>query len=289
MYRKVEDYIGKKINHLTILKDIGFIKKDRWVLTQCDCPDRTVKQVRFRCLFDKRERATLSCGCLNRKNHNPNYKVEDFIGKKINHLTVLEEVGRKVERWVRVKCDCGVIKELRFNTLLRKNSKTTSCGCQKPITTRLVHLTHGKTKTKEFKCWQHIRDRCYKTNNTHYLRYGGRGITVCDRWLESFENFYEDMGTAPTSKHTIERIDNDAGYFKDNCRWATYKEQANNKNNNRKITFRGITKNLSQWAEELGIDRVTILARIDKYSWSTERALTSPVRAHIEYRKETKA
>ncbi len=115
----------------------------------------------------------------------------------------------------------------------------------------------------------------YNKGVVHYKYYGERGISYDPRW-EKFENFYADMGDRPAGM-TIDRIDNNKGYSKENCRWATLKEQANNTSRNHKIKFQGKTQTLTQWAEEVGINRRTIGARL-KLGWSVERTLTSPVR-----------
>jgi hypothetical protein len=107
----------------------------------------------------------------------------------------------------------------------------------------------------------------YPTSRNHF----GKGITVCERWL-SFEAFFADMGPKPTPQHTIDRIDNTRGYSPDNCRWATHKEQANNKTNNRTVTYEGITQTLMAWAEQLGVDEARIRWRLNR-GWPVEDAL----------------
>ena len=104
--------------------------------------------------------------------------------------------------------------------------------------------------------------RCTDEKASNYHNYGGRGITMDPRWLESVENFYEDMGDPPTSKHSIDRIDNDKGYTKANCRWATVQEQQNNKRSCVYLTYNGKTQTIAQWSRELGIPPMTITARI---------------------------
>ncbi len=102
--------------------------------------------------------------------------------------------------------------------------------------------------SKEYRIWSYMKSRCYNKNNIFYQNYGGRGITVCDRWKNSFENFYSDMGKCPNG-HSIDRIDNDNGYFPENCKWSTRSEQDRNKTNSVFITYKGETKILSDWAK----------------------------------------
>lgn len=177
----------------------------------------------------------------------------DLTGHVYGQLEVLERApnqGRKLV-W-RCRCECGE-ETLAMGGNLR-SGHTRSCGC-------LHGERHGRSKTREWNAWVDIRKRCENANYKDYDRYGGRGITVCDRW-QSFKGFFEDMGDCPAS-HTIERIDNDIGYGPDNCRWATRKEQANNRCSSRWVEFNGERKTLMQWAESTGIGRSTIAARLD--------------------------
>lgn len=123
---------------------------------------------------------------------------------------------------------------------------------------------HYKSRTTEYKTWSGLRTRCYNKDSRPYKYYGGRGIYVCDRWLESFQNFLEDMGEKPSRKHSLDRIDNNKGYYKENCRWATYKQQMRNVSNNRNITINGRTQCLSAWAEETGLNKFTIRSRLER-------------------------
>lgn len=114
-------------------------------------------------------------------------------------------------------------------------------------------ITHDMSKTSEYNIWRSMRQRCQRKNHGSYKFYGGRGIKVCDRW-QTFENFYKDMGAKPTSKHTIERVNNDGNYEPSNCKWATRKEQAQNRRPSKPLTtFNGKSQSLADWAKELGV------------------------------------
>ena len=128
-----------------------------------------------------------------------------------------------------------------------------------------------------YTAWQQMIGRCYDPLNRKYKDYGGRGIKVCDRWI-CRRLFIEDMGDRPEGK-TLNRIDNDGPYSPDNCEWATYQEQAMNRRNNRKLSFNGETKCLSEWSRVVGIRRETLQKRL-LYGWTIEQALTTPVSAH---------
>jgi len=153
---------------------------------------------------------------------------------------------------------------------------TQSCGCLKAIVTSAKNKKHGMFGTKEYSSYHRMKDRCFDKKNKDYKNYGARGITICDRWLNSFENFYADMGNKPTPKHSIDRIDNDGNYEPSNCRWASNIQQARNKRNNRKITINGVTKIISEWADVYGINGSTIRQRIN-LGWSEVDAVTKPV------------
>ena len=125
--------------------------------------------------------------------------------------------------------------------------------------------------------WRHMKERCYDETYHSYHRYGGRGIRVCDRWLESFQAFIDDVGFPPFEKAQLDRIDNDGNYEPNNCRWITEAEQHNNTSRNINITYNGETKTLKQWSESIGINYDTLKKRY-KMGWSVEDMLTKPVK-----------
>ncbi|HEY9737554.1 MAG TPA: hypothetical protein V6D06_14770 [Trichocoleus sp.] len=126
-----------------------------------------------------------------------------------------------------------------------------------------------------------MKSRCHNPNNAAYDRYGGRGIVVCDRWRESFENFYADMGPRPSEQHSIDRINNDGNYEPGNCRWATDKQQSRNTRRNRLLTYNGETLFLDEWAERLSISKHTLQTRLWR-GWSVEEAFETPIRGHSD-------
>lgn len=134
---------------------------------------------------------------------------------------------------------------------------------------------HGMSKTTEYTSWRSMIARCYYPKDTEWDNYGGRGIKVCDKWRNSFTAFYEDMGSKSKGM-TLERINTNGDYEPGNCRWATWREQANNKRTNRLITYEGKTKTVAQWSRETGIANINITDRL-KRGWSIHDAFTTPV------------
>lgn len=138
---------------------------------------------------------------------------------------------------------------------------------------------HRQTKTREFKTWTSLRQRCFNPKSQSYSRYGGRGITVCERW-NNFQNFLDDMGKRPQGK-SIDRIDNDGNYEPSNCRWATSKEQNSNRRSVQMYTYNGKTNHIRGWAQEVGIKHSTLANRIRKYGLSFQEAITRKPYAHL--------
>jgi hypothetical protein len=189
-------------------------------------------------------------------------KFIDLTGQVFGRLTVIgfAEKRKALSYW-RCKCDCGNERAAYAGHL--KSGHTASCGCIH----REVVTTHGMAKSLTYKIWQSMIQRCANSKDRCYPDYGGRGITVCDRWLNSFESFIEDMGERPSKDHSIDRIDNGKGYSPDNCRWATRKEQQRNRRSNRWVNVEGCAKTVAEWGEITGQDCGTIRSRL-RLGWS---------------------
>ena len=163
----------------------------------------------------------------------------DLIGQKFGRLIPLEKWSIKRRTYYKCKCDCGNEKFIYRNDLKRRDDKAVkSCGClqkEKASESNYKHGCSSYVQTKEYNAWCSMKYRCYNKNFEDYHRYGGRGIKVCERWLNSFENFLTDVGFAPSPDHSIDRIDNDGHYEPGNVRWATKSEQASNRSTSKHI------------------------------------------------------
>lgn len=171
-------------------------------------------------------------------------------------------------------CDCGAIKEVAVANVIRGRSK--SCGCWSSDVLIKRNTTHGMVKAPEYSSWTGMKERCNNPNAVQFKDYGGRGIKICDRWNNSFENFFADMGKKPKG-FSIERIDNNGNYCPENCKWDSRRNQSRNTSRTLRITFNGETHCLVDWAEIIGIQSRTLQQRITHRGWSIERALTTPL------------
>ena len=225
-----------------------------------------------RCVSDFGESPTQWGGAIYMETHQmPRKRIQMPTGTRFGRLTVLEEAERRTRRQFRCKCDCGGVSVVALEHL--RSGHTTSCGCVRQGNNR----THGLSHLPEHSVWCGMVKRCVNPNAKGYKLYGGRGLTVCERWKESFNAFYTDMGPRPSPKHSIDRVDNDGNYEPSNCRWATRSQQQRNMRNNQLLTHQGQTKCVSEWAEEVGIRQQTLRSRVCN-GWSIGRALTEPVR-----------
>ncbi len=186
-------------------------------------------------------------------------KITNLSGIRIGRLSVVErDMSKKTIYWKCV-CDCGKKNSVQASRLIRR--LTNSCGC----INLEMRTSHGMTKSREYACWQNIKARCYFKKHKSYPQYGGSGVKVCDRWINSFENFIHDMGKKPSKTHSIERINNKGDYEPSNCRWATRSEQDRNKSTNKYLEYKGLKLIESDWAKRLGISRCTLRDRLKIY------------------------
>ncbi len=153
------------------------------------------------------------------------------------------------------------------------SGRTKSCGCKSHAMTGATFVTHGMAGTPTYKIWLGIKKRCLDPNSKSFERYGGSGIKICDRWM-NFEPFFADMGARPSSKHSIDRIDNDGNYEPGNCRWATIKQQARNRKNTLFATIDGKERPVAEWAEILGLKYKAIHCRMRSGENAAQAILT---------------
>lgn len=258
---------GRKFGRLVVLSDAGNNRhgQSRWSC-RCDCGNELTTTGGYLANGDTR-----SCGCLHDdvagaryrgKSTGPSRHRKDLTGQRFGLLTVtgyshtVQKNHAYVAYW-HCRCDCGDAYVANGHWI--RVGKVVSCGCERfsGNGTR----THGASDTSEYRIWGQMITRCTNPNVAHFKDYGGRGITVCDRWRTSFENFYADMGPRPSPGHSVDRRNNDRGYSPDNCRWATQEEQCGNKRNNVMLTFNGQTHCLSKWSRLLGFKSGTMHVR----------------------------
>ena len=207
-------------------------------------------------------------------------------------LTIIREwkeprVAGKGNRYLcDARCDCGDISSYESPNI--KSGNTTRCKYCANKSRSKSHSKHGALKPenkgtlfrKLYIAWRNMKGRCYNTADSHYQLYGGRGIVVCQRWLDSFDNFSDDMGEPPSHHHSIDRIDANGNYEPGNCRWATLTEQGRNKRINRLIDIDGDRKTASEWSEISGVMEKTILRRVD-LGWSERGAVFGRVGKYV--------
>lgn len=279
--RKPKDISGFKFGKLTVvkldhIKKLGNRNKYYW-LCKCECGNTTI--VNKEKLLNG---YTKSCGCLK---HKEIYNYDDLIGKKFGRLTVLKfshrtkkNDNRHYNVYYECLCDCGNIKLITRSSLIQ--SHTLSCGCLHKENFKEKFTKHNLSNHRLHRIWDKIKHRCFNPNSPRYSSYGGRGITMCYEWKNDFKNFYDwSIANGYEDNLTIDRIDNNGNYEPSNCRWATKKVQSTNIRKNHKLTYKGKTLCISEWAEIIGIDKDTLWMRI-KRGWSIKRALTSPIKTN---------
>lgn len=268
---KVIDLSGQKFGKLTAIERVQISGVWKWKC-QCDCGNETY--VNTGCL---RNGSTKSCGCG---------QIKDLSSQTFGRLTAIKIVGQSKSgsrQWL-CKCECGndaVVDQYRLSS-----GRTKSCGC----INKEMYYVHGLARSRIYKIFTGMKMRCYNKNEPEYDNYGGRGIKVCDEWLDKekgFANFYDwSMNNGYSDQLTIDRIDNEGNYEPSNCRWTDRKTQQNNTRWNVRIEYNGEIRTLSEWSELTGINKKTIWNRIYRYGWSVERALTEKVHTEFSTRRK---
>lgn len=262
---RVTDQTNKRFGRLVAKAPAGknASGKPLW-LCACDCGNTAV------CTSNNLQSGrSTSCGC--KRTEQSLVRGKDLTGQKFNMLTARrfaggDHVGSKARRLWECVCECGNVVEV--TAALLNSLEKISCGC---VT---ASFKHGMAKTPTYQIWAAMHDRCRNAANKSFHRYGGRGISVCERWSgrDGFENFLADMGEKPPQL-SIDRKNNDGHYEPSNCRWATTVEQTTNRASTRLITFNGETLMLKEWAIRLGLAPTTLALRF-KRGWSLTDALT---------------
>lgn len=196
---------------------------------------------------------------------------KEIIGNRYGRLTVMLDCGQAKNGAYQyiTMCDCGESKVVLGNSMV--NGSTKSCGCIRRETTSAKNIKHQGCSDSAYQTWQGMKTRCLNPNTASYKNYGGRGITIDAKWMD-YSGFLEDMGERPDG-HTLERLDNSKGYSKDNCKWASTKEQARNTRQNVNLTHNGKTMCMMDWSKELNIPYPTIQDRVRR-GWSVDKVLT---------------
>lgn len=206
-------------------------------------------------------------------------KLKDLTNQKFGRLTVIcrcedyiSPKGKTCVRWL-CECDCGNKIKVTTNGL-KKGTK--SCGCLKKETTTKKNLTHNLSKTRVYHIWQDIKKRCNNINCQSFKRYGERGITICQEWLDDFKMFYNwAIENGYDDDLTIDRIDVNGNYEPSNCRWVNKIVQANNKRNNQYVIYNNEAHTIAEWAKIYNINYKLLFSRLKK-GWDIEKALTMP-------------
>lgn len=194
-------------------------------------------------------------------------KANNLTGQRFGRLTAVERAGKDKHQkalW-RCSCDCGGTLITRASNL--KSGATSSCGC--------LHKPHGGHGTRLYRIWKGMKDRCRRCSHSSYECYGGRGISVCEEWNQSFETFREwALANGYRDGLTIDRVEVDGNYCPENCRWVTMKEQGNNRRNTLRILYNGETHTIAEWSKITGIKYSTIYMRLYN-GWSVKEALAT--------------
>lgn len=254
------DLVGLKFQNLLVLRFSRATNKQSFWICRCILCGSEIEV--------RKDHLRTQYGCKKCSNKN---KIIDMAGRRYGRLLVIKLHHRDGSKaYWECLCDCGKTTILRNCALTSGNTK--SCGCLGDENRAYGSITHGMSKTEEYRIWSGMITRCENTHRNTSKRYVNRGIKVCDRWRFSFKSFLEDMGPRPSSRYTIDRINNDGNYEPSNCRWATIKEQANNKSTNVKFIINGESISRTELCRKYGINQTTFRHRINS-GYSLEDAL----------------
>lgn len=252
-----KDLTGQRFGRLVVEKLSDKKGATRAMYWDCLCDCGGTKTARGTSL---RAGKVNSCGCLLQDRYKNGVTKIDIVGKRFGRLVVAEETSERTSNGAvkyLCRCDCGNTKVVTGTSL--RYGKTKSCGCLAAESTSERARTHGLSKTRLYKIWAGMRDRCYNPSRREYKGYGDRGITVCDDWNEDYMTFHDwSMANGYSDTLTLDRIDNDGPYSPDNCKWTTRKAQSDNTRLTVHITVDGVTKNIGDWAATVGVARSTI-------------------------------
>lgn len=265
---KFIDLKGKKFGMLFVVNNTNKKDKSGSIIWLCKCDCGNLIEISTSAL-KRPERK--SCGCLMNKH-------KSLLNKKFGKLKVIEELSFDKQQHSYkciCKCDCG--NEIIVNANNLTSNKTLSCGCYRKDVLK-NRKKHGDTNKRLYHIWNGMKQRCYNEHSKNYTNYGKRGIKVCDEWLENYLNFKQwALKNGYRDDLSIDRINNNKGYYPENCRWETAKVQANNTRNTKILTINNKTLSLQQWSEIVGIKSSTILARLNR-GWSKHDSVFTPLK-----------
>lgn len=269
----LKDLTGQQFGRLTVIAraENNAQGSAQW-LCKCSCGNPEYKIVRSTHLISG---SVKSCGCLMKEAGN-------ILNQRFGKLVVVSKADDKIANdgvhitmW-NCRCDCGNMTVVDTSSL--KSGHTKSCGCLQGE--HHNDATHKEGRTRLYRIWNNIKQRCLNPNNSNFKNYGGRGITVCDIWLNSYIAFKEwALNNGYSDNLSIDRINVNGDYEPNNCRWVTQKMQNNNTRSNKKITFNGETLTLAQWRERLGFKRGVLEYRLNN-GWDLEKAFLTPSKQH---------
>ena len=282
---KLKDYTGNRYGRLVAISFVELKNHKTYWKCKCDCGKIIIKPISYLTSGNCK-----SCVCLNRekskerltkiKEIGNSKSLKDYSNKKFGRLTVLYRVENNKFNQVQwlCKCECGNEKIITANSL--RNGTTKSCGCLKKEQDyiNIAHIKHNKSNTRLYNIWRHMKYRCNNPNGKRHKFYYDKGIKVCEEWKNSFQVFYNwAINNGYNDNLSIDRIDNNKGYYPNNCRWANSIQQNNNQSNNIKILYKGKEYSIKELAEQNNIKRATLYERI-KRGWTIEKAITVPVK-----------